>query len=363
MKFTRWISFLPGPRLLGVGAFGLLVTLLMVWLAGGFRHKLQPGSASHAPVAAANGEIVEVRARMLPRVETAVGAIQPVHRVDIAARILARILEMNAVAGQKVKAGDVLVRLDDADLRSRVKQAQAALDEAGAAMNQARIEESRTRALFDQQRATSIEMDRSATALKSAQAAVDRSTQALDEARTTLAFATLASPIDGIVVDKRASAGDTATPGQVLVALLDPTRMQLVAPVREALSRRLKVGQPVDVSIEILDHPCTGTISEIVPEADAASRSFAVKVTGPCPEGVLAGMFGRLLVPLDAEQVLTIPRNAVRSVGQLELATVRSPAGDQRRTLRIGRTLGEDVEILAGLAAGEKVVVPAAPAE
>ncbi len=344
-------------RTLTILAFAVVVVLLMLWLTGGLRTRIKPGATDATRPAPAAGEIVEARVLTLPRVETAVGTIEPVYRVDVAARILARIVELNVIAGQKVSKGDVLVRLDDADLVARVRQAEAAYDGAIAARDQAKVEEGRTRELVARESASAIEHERNVTALKTAEAAVARAQQALEEARTVLTFATVVSPLTGVVVDKRANVGDTASPGQVLVTLLDPERMQLVAPVRETLSRRLKVGQTIDVSLEILDHPCAGTISEIVPEADPASRSFAVKVTGECPDGVYAGMFGRLLIPLDDEDVLVIPRAAVQSVGQLDIALVQTPQGQQRRTLRLGRQLGSDVEVLAGLKAGEQVVI------
>lgn len=343
----------------GLGALGLvaIITLLMLWLVGGFRAKLRAGRPGPSNTPPEAGEVVEARLATLPRIEAAVGTIQPVHRVEVAARLLARVVELNAVAGQRVSEGDVLVRLDDADLGSRLNQAQAALEQALAERDQARTEEARIRSLFEKNSASSVELDRAVTALKSAEAAAGRAAEAVDEARTVKSFATVASPISGVVVEKRVNVGDMAAPGQVLVTLLDPARMQLVAPVREALSRRLSVGQPIDVRIEALDHPCTGTISEIVPEADPASRSFAVKVTGPCPKGVYAGMFGRLLIPLEPESVLVVPRGAIRTVGQLELAVVRTASGDERRAVRVGRTLGAEVEILAGVSAGERVVV------
>jgi len=103
-----------------------------------------------------------------------------------------------------------------------------------------------------------------------------------------------------------------------------------------------------------------GTISEIVPEAQAASRSFQVKVTGPCPTGIYSGMFGRILIPLEDEDVLVVRAGAVRKVGQLELVDVVEGGTAQRRSIRTGRTLDGDVEVLSGLREGEQVVVQAA---
>jgi multidrug efflux pump subunit AcrA (membrane-fusion protein) len=135
--------------------------------------------------------------------------------------------------------------------------------------------------------------------------------------------------------------------------------MQLVASVRESLTRRLEVGESIGVRVEALDKTCDGTISEIVPEAESASRTFSVKVTGPCPAGVYSGMFGRLLIPLDEEPVLVIPRSTVRRVGQLDVVEVADGGVLRRRAVQLGRQFGEDVEVLSGLREGEQVLLPA----
>ncbi|MCA8949663.1 MAG: efflux RND transporter periplasmic adaptor subunit, partial [Planctomycetes bacterium] len=136
--------------------------------------------------------------------------------------------------------------------------------------------------------------------------------------------------------------------------------LQLVAIVREELAGRLTVGQPVEVSLDALDGNCEGTIAEIVPAAATQSRSFEVKVTGPCHPGVVTGMFGRLHVPLGTESRLSVPTGAVRQVGQLDFVEI---VGDddavERRYVRTGRRDDAEVEILSGLAAGEVVLVAA----
>jgi hypothetical protein len=113
------------------------------------------------------------------------------------------------------------------------------------------------------------------------------------------------------------------------------------------------------VEIEGIDKQCTGTISEIVPEAQVASRAFQVKVTGPCPAGIYTGMFGRILIPLDDEAVLVLPRQAVRNVGQLELVDALEQGRPSRRTVRTGRVFADDVEVLSGLYEGEQVFIAA----
>jgi multidrug efflux pump subunit AcrA (membrane-fusion protein) len=107
-----------------------------------------------------------------------------------------------------------------------------------------------------------------------------------------------------------------------------------------------------------MDYECLATISEVVPKADVFSRSFEVKVTGPCPPGVYSGMFGRILIPLDDEQLLLIPESAVQRVGQLTLVQVLSDGQLARRSVQLGRKIEDRMEVLSGLKAGEQVLMP-----
>jgi RND family efflux transporter MFP subunit len=158
-------------------------------------------------------------------------------------------------------------------------------------------------------------------------------------------------------VDKRVNTGDTVSPGQVVVTMLDPQRMQMVASVRESLSRRLSVGGSVSVKVDVLDHRCSGTVSEIVPESEGSSRTFQVKVVGPCPDGVYSGMFGRIFIPVGEETVVLIPKGAVRTIGQVDCVDVVRGDTLARRAVRLGRTIDGQLEVLSGLSPGEKVAV------
>jgi RND family efflux transporter MFP subunit len=192
---------------------------------------------------------------------------------------------------------------------------------------------------------------------------LERAQQGAREAKVLLDFATIRAPMGGIVVDKRVEEGDTVTPGKVLLTLYDPSRMQMVVTVRESLARRLSVGQKIPGRLEALNHDCQATIAEIVPEAQAASRSFTVKVTGPCPPDVYTGMFGRIFIPLENEEIVVVPASAVLRVGQLQMVEVIDAERVLRRSIQLGRRLEDDYEVLAGLRPGESVLVRSRPTE
>jgi RND family efflux transporter MFP subunit len=178
-----------------------------------------------------------IHAVSIPRYETAVGTIQAVHEAAVASKILARVEEVNVTAGQKVLAGEVLVKLQDQDLRAKLGQVDSNLVAAQARQSQAETEYLRAQGLLAQSAISLSEKQAREADLRLANAEVERATQAIAEAKIQLSFATIAAPFDGVVVDKQVKAGDTAVPGQVLFRIYDPTQMQLVAQVRESLAR------------------------------------------------------------------------------------------------------------------------------
>jgi membrane fusion protein, multidrug efflux system len=339
-----------------------MIVLLMMWLMGVFHPKVAQQAPPPPGRPAGDVAMAAVRLIHVPIEESAVGSIRPVHEAAIASKILARVVDVRVRAGQPVEAGELVVQLDDQDLQARRQQAVAAVDAIRAARNQALTEHDRIQRLFEQNAASRIELDRAITALKSAEAELLRAEQMLKEAQTLLEYSVLRSPLDGIVVDKKVDAGDTVSPGQVLLTVYNPARMQLVASVRESLALQLEVGRTVPVRVDALDLLCDGDVSEIVPEAEASTRSFAVKVTGPCPPGVYAGMFGRLIIRLDEQQaVLAIPPAAIRRVGQLDVVDVADHGLLRRRAVQLGRIIEHEgerlIQVLAGLHEGEQVAL------
>jgi membrane fusion protein, multidrug efflux system len=371
VRWIRWIF-----QVLVFAGFAAGVVVLMLWLSGKFSPKVPASKlVAQSETSQTQQQSIPVELVELPLTESAVGTIRAVHETTIGSKLLARVVEVNLKAGQKVRAGDVLIRLDDTDLRARLQQAQANVSAAEAAYTQASADEKRYAQLVESRTVSQQQYDNTVTAMHTAKANLRRAEAAVHESQATLDCATIQSPIDATVIDKKVDVGDMVSPGQPLVTLYDPTHMQLVASVRESLTSRLKVGQDIGVRVEGLNKTCSGTITEKVPEAQSASRTFQVKVSGPCPPGIYSGMFGRILIPLDKEKALVIPRRAIRDVGQLELVEVAGEKRTDRRAIRTGRDLTKDevkmfsdklmqgepyVIVLSGLSEGERVVLPAA---
>lgn len=335
------------------------VVLLLAWLMGAFHDRMPPGPAAPPAGPPAVGERLVVEPVRVRRHETATGTVRAIHETLVASRILGRVATLAIErAGQPVKKNEVLVTLEAKDLQAMADQAKALLQVANTRRDQAKLDFERSSSLVASGAAASDRLERDRTALAAAEAEVERARQGVAAADVALGFTTIVAPLDGIVVDKQVQVGDVVQPGQPICTLYDPTRLQLVAVLREELAGRLSVGQDVDVHIDALDQDCSGQVAEIVPTAQTESRSFEVKVTGPCHPGVVTGMFGRLLVPLDEVEVLRVPRRAVHEVGQLDFVTVVEQDRAVRRLVRLGQRSGDRIEVLSGLAPGEVIVLP-----
>ena len=340
--------------------FVAAVVLSMAWLLGAFRTKIDPNQETgHGTRPLQGQEVVSVRRELRPRREQALGTVRAVHESSVAAKLLSTVTAVHVRAGQSVAAGELLIELDDAEHAARLRQAQAHLEAARATVDQSHIDRRRVRELHAQNVASDQERDHAETAVRTAEADLERAQRAVEEAQSVLEWTKIRATFAGVVFDRQVETGDTVVPGQVLVALFDPEKMQLVASVRESLRDRLSVGDRVQVDIDALGESCEGTVSEIVPASAAGTRSFDVKITGPCPPGAYSGMFGRLWVPLEDEAVLLIPADSVRRVGQIELVDVVVGEQLHRRAVRTGRRFGASVEVLSGLRAEESVAVPA----
>jgi RND family efflux transporter MFP subunit len=230
--------------------------------------------------------------------------------------------------------------------------AQSARDDAQKSYD--RIQEASTKGA-----ATPNELDNAKYHLEGVKSEVVAAQRALDEAVMNLGYTQIQADADAVVIDKRVDVGDTVSQGQVLVSLYD--KMQLIANVREGLMKNLKTGQSIGVYIDEIGEACTGTISEIVPQADPATRTFLVKVVGPCHAGVRPGMYAKLLVPLGDKKVLVIPPAAIVQVGQLTMVDVAGGGSPERRNVQLGKQIDFDgkqfVQVLSGLKAGEKVAI------
>ncbi|MCX7869096.1 MAG: efflux RND transporter periplasmic adaptor subunit, partial [Terrimicrobiaceae bacterium] len=169
------------------------------------------------------------------------------------------------------------------------------------------------------------------------------------------AYTIITAPFDGVVTRRHVQRGDLAVPGRALAEVENPGALRLEATVPETLAAGLEGGQKLVVRIEAAGALLEGTVAEIAPVSDPASRTVLVKLDLPPHPGLRSGQFGRLRVPTPARAALRIPASAIIRRGSLEFVTVNDGGTARLRIVRTGRSDGGLVEILAGLDEGELV--------
>ena len=331
LSVTPWLSLsLAGLMALVVGC--------------GKKHEPQAAPGENLPPAAVRVQTIE--AVKQPAVEEVVGTVQPKLQAVIEAKVSGRITRLPVTLGQSVKQGDVLVELATEEIQAR-------LDQANAAFHQAELDFNRTANLRKQQAATQAELD-------AAQARYNVTKAAVAEAEALSGYAKILAPFDGVVARKLADEGDMAMPGKSLLELEGRAGLRLVADIPSLLAKRVLPAAKLAVRVDTLPDALTGTLAEISPAADPASRTVRMKVDLPETAGLSTGQFGRLAVPVGEATFLFVPPPALVRRGQLEILFVAADGKAQMRLVRAGKETPQGIEILTGLAPGEAVVIEGA---
>ena len=342
------------------------------WIVGGFAivglvagcgDRVAPGEVDIERKVVAESDTRVVEEVTMSSMEWVSGDVVSARHTTVASRVLARIEEVRVRAGSFVRKGDVLVMLDARDLKAQLGTAEEALRAAEARLELAVQEYGRAEELVGGGVAPQRQLDEANSELRSARADVGGRQSARDEARTAVSFAEIRATVNGRVVDRLAEPGETAVPGNPLLRVYDPTLLRVEAPVRESLAVSLDVGQSLSVDLPALGVVFEGRIDEIVPFAERGSRTLLVKVSLPRTSSRLfSGMFARVAIPGGERVRLLVPENAIDRIGQLEFATVVNAGGESERRLVTtgGPSIDGRIEVLSGLAPGERVYLPSA---
>ncbi len=316
--------------------------------------------------------IIVVHRTSLPDWLEAVGTVRAAQTSQVASQMMGTIVEIRAHEGDRVQSGQVLATIDDAQPRSGVEQAAAAVTaadkEVAAADSDLALSDStlkRYQQLYDKKSVSPQEFDEIKARSQSAEARRDmaraqqaQANAALAQARTTLGYTQIRAPFAGMVTEKKTDAGALASPGMPLFTIEDTRSYRLEVTVNEDDIRLARVGMASPVFLDALGNDgLSGKVAEIVPAADPASRSFLVKIALPSDSRLRSGLYGRARFSRGARQALMIPPTAVVTRGQLQAVYVidaNQIAG--LRYVTLGAPSGNQVEVLSGLQDGEKLI-------
>ena len=289
------------------------------------------------------------------------GVVQAVRHTTIGAQVPGAVVALEVRAGDAVKAGQVLLRLDARAAEQTAAAGAAQVLAARAAQEAATREFERQKQLFEKNFISRAALDRAEAQHKAAQAEAAAQLASAGAAHTQTGFHVVRAPYAGTVADVSVVLGDMAMPGRPLLSLYDPTALRVSAAVPEMVASRLGKGGTVEVELPgARDGRVAPLRTQVMPTIDPATHTVELRLELPAAlEGVAPGMFARAWLPVGGGDArLFVPAAAV--VRRAELAAVYVVGADGRpllRQVRLGPSGGEIVEVLAGLAAGERVAL------
>ncbi len=333
-------------------------------------HSSEP--AQHVQVETMQASVVESRQQQTPTLVRTTGTLHARETATLSAQVMGSVRQVLVHEGDTVRAGQTLIVLDDAALRAAANQAAAAVTAAqsaqAAAQSGADLAAStlvRYKQLQVQKSVSPQELDQVTRQAQSAASQVDalhaqeNAAKAQESgARAMLGYTRITAPFAGVITARMVDPGAMASPGVPLLQIDSAGPLQLQTTVGESSIAAVRTGMKLAVQVDgAPDQNISGTVDQIVPAADPGSHSFLVKIGVPSSPQLRAGMYATAQIPTGAHQAILAPRSAVVLRGSLSCAYALDSNGiAQLRYLTLGSTQGDAVEVLSGIAAGEKLV-------
>ena len=298
--------------------------------------------------------------RDVPEIHAADGTVESVKQSTVAAQISGRVVEIRFDVGDRVRKGEVIVRIDEREVSGALAASQAQLAQAQATLVNARAIYERTRGLFDQKFVSQAALDKALADYKAAQAQLEGATASANQAATVRSFATVTAPYGGIVAARHVELGETVLPGKPLMTGFDPQDLRVVADVPQQKLASIGKGTTAAIELGSPRERVTASAITVLPSADARTHTTRVRLALPrYVPGTYPGMYARVLFVVGQSRKLTIPAAAVVRRTEVTGAYVVSEQGEVRfRQIRLGEGVGEDaIEVLGGLRPAEKVAL------
>ncbi len=295
---------------------------------------------------------------------TASGSIQAVNSANLSTRMMGFVTKMQVEVGNKVKKGQLLVSINTSDLQAKLAQVNAGITEATAAFTNAEKDYNRYKNLFTENSASQKEFDDMTAHYNMAKARLEGAKQMKNEVDAQFVYANIRAPFNGVITGTFIKNGDMANPGMPLVSMEAPGNFEVMAIVPESDISKIISGTAVNVLIKSINKTVEGTVTEVSTSAKNTGGQYLVKVALKKTDvAILSGMFVTVQFPIENEaktNMVLIPKEALVTKGQLSgIYTVSESNTAILRWLRLGRTFGNQVEVLSGLSSNEAYIVSA----
>jgi membrane fusion protein (multidrug efflux system) len=303
-----------------------------------------------------------VETRDLTELLTLTGTLDPRAKVMVVAEVPARLLRVLKTEGDRVAQGAVIAVLDETDFRFARDRAKAMVDVAEANRSHARAEEDRAASLLKTGGITDKERLSAQVAVQVAEASASQARTELAIAEQQLARTQVKAPISGRVSRKSADAGAMLAVGTPIFEIVDDGAFEFRAAVASADLAKVRVGEPVTVTVDALPGFTTrGQVDRVVPLVEARSRAFDVIVRVPGQAQLVSGLFARAEIRVrEVPGSLTVPPTALVRDGAdpaRAQAFVIADGKADRRDVMVGVERSDAIQVTSGLKAGEVVVL------
>lgn len=292
------------------------------------------------------------------------GKIQATNSADLSTRMMGYVNKVHVNVGDKVRKGQLLISINNTDLQAQKAQVNAGITEATAAFTNAQKDYNRFKNLFADNSASQKEMDDMTANFEMAKARLEAANQMKNGINAQFAYSNISAPFSGIVTSKNVEAGNMANPGVPLISIETPGNFEVMAMVPETEISDIKSGSTVDVVVKSINKTLKGKVKEVSTSAKNTGGQYLVKIDlDKTDANILSGMFTTVQFPVERKaktSMVLIPNEAIVTNGQLSgVYTVSSSNTAMLRWLRLGRTFGDQVEVLSGLNTDEAYIVSA----
>ncbi|MFA5297200.1 MAG: efflux RND transporter periplasmic adaptor subunit [Lutibacter sp.] len=295
---------------------------------------------------------------------SASGKIEAVQNANLSTRMMGYVTETYVNVGDKVTKGQLLLRINSADITAQSAQVTASITEAKAAFKNAEKDYNRFKALQKQNSVSQKEMDDITANYEMAKARLEGANQMKNQVNAQLSYSNISAPFSGIITGKFINKGDMANPGMPLISMETPGNFQVTALVPESEITKIKSGSTANIVVKSTNELLTGTVSEVSTSAKNTGGQYLVKVILDKTDAkLLSGMFTSVQFPVENStetNLILVPESALISHGQLTgIYTIGNEDVAILRWLRTGKTFGNKVEVLSGLTSNEQFIVSA----
>jgi RND family efflux transporter MFP subunit len=293
---------------------------------------------------------------------TASGKIEAVNSANLSTRIMGYVDKIYVQVGDRVKKGQQLISISNTDLSAKLAQVNAKITEATAAFYNAEKDYDRFTALFNENSASQKELDDMTANYNMAKARLEGTQQMKNEVNAQFSYANIRAPFNAMVTNKFINVGDMANPGVPLLEVESPDSFQVLAMVPESEILQIKDVTQVDVVVKSLNKTVKGKVVEVSTSAKNTGGQYMVKVVlDNIDVNIMSGMYTTVRFPvtkIDTTATVMIPIKAIVYSGQLTgVYTISESNTALLRWLRLGRKMGDQIEVLSGLSSDEQYIV------